>query len=153
MIARIPPKIILRVLTMRKALLLTLPTLALLGAAPAQATTYCRSDGARVHDGAVVTTGWTMTSSRARFILHPSQRAPTTHCSVSWRSLGGFYRPIEILERPRLNTATSSRYQISYRALNPGLDRLVIRVHWLGLQNQPMSAVVIYNISVVDHEL
>jgi hypothetical protein len=124
-----------------------------LGALPANATTYCRSDPVSVHDGATVTTSWQMTSSRARRMVHPSQKAPTTHCSTGWRVLGGFYRPIEMIEKPRLNTATSGRYAISYRALNAGNDRMVIRVYWLSRTNQTMSGTVIYNIQVVDHEL
>lgn len=138
---------------MRARLLLSALVLFFLGVSAAQATTYCEAGALNLQDGATLTTSWRMTSSQARRIVHPAQTKPTSTCVFTWRVLGGFYRPIEILEKPRLNTAVAGRYALSYRALNLGHDRMVIRIYWLTPSNQTRSATVIYDIDVVGYEL
>lgn len=128
----------------------------LLGAEGAQAMDfYCRHSGIRIYDGGEFEENWEVVNSSARRVQLPAQAKPTTGCSISWQSVGAFYRPAEIIEAPRLGSArTVSNYRIFYKSARNGQDRLTTRIHWIsGSSGKVMSAIVHYNITVTDRPL
>jgi hypothetical protein len=128
----------------------------LLGTDGAQAMdVYCRHTGIRIYDGGEFQENWEVVNSSARRVQMPAQTKPTTGCSISWRSSGGFYRPPEIIEAPRLGSARAvSNYRIFYQSARNGQDRLTTRIHWINASSgKLMSAIVRYNITVTDRPL
>jgi hypothetical protein len=117
---------------------------------------YCRHSGIRnIYDGGEFDENWEVVNSSVRRVQMPTQTKPTTGCRISWRSVGGFYRPPEIIEVPRLGSArVVSNYRISYQSERNGQDRVTTRIHWLNASSgKPQSAIVHYNIRVTDRPL
>jgi hypothetical protein len=128
----------------------------LLGADGAQARdVFCRHYGIRVYDGGEFQSNWDVVNSAVPRPLLPGHTKPPTGCSMSWRSVGALYRPIEIIEAPRLGTARLvSNYRIYYQSAHSGQDRMTTRVHWTSASSgKPQSAIVHYNITVMDRPL
>lgn len=113
---------------------------------------YCRFDqGLSVHDGGEYSRNWTVVTSGVRTVQLAGKDKPTKGCSSNWRSLGGFYRPIEIVKGPSLGGArVGPRYRVFYASTRTGNDELAFKVHWLSRTGEKQSALVKYNISVVD---
>src|SRR5258708_13346181 len=67
---------------------------------------YCRHSGIRnIYDGGEFDENWEVVNSSVRRVQMPGQTNPTTGCHISWRSVGGFYRPPEIIHAPPLSPA------------------------------------------------
>src|SRR5258708_19690764 len=67
---------------------------------------YCRHSGIRnIYDGGEFDENWEVVNSSVRRVQMPGQTNPTTGCHISWRSVGGFYPPPQIIEAPRLGSA------------------------------------------------
>jgi hypothetical protein len=132
-----------------------LPALLLVMPGRAQALeTYCDGQGGRVHDGGEYHRTWTVVHPSARRVQLPGQTKPTTWCTSSWASVGGMYRPIEIIKPPKHGKGQiSSTYRVSYLASKLGPDEMSIRIHWVGMTGQLQSAVVHYRINVIDRPL
>jgi hypothetical protein len=138
------------------SLLSILVVVLLLGAAGAQAgDVYCRHSGIRVHDGGEFQENWDVVNSAVRRVQRPDQTKPTTGCNISWRSVGAIYRPVEIIQAPRLGSARAvSNYRLFYQSARTGQDRLTARIHWTSPSSGKLqSAIVHYNINVVDRPL
>lgn len=117
---------------------------------------YCRHSGIRnIYDGGEFDENWEVVNSSVRRAQMPGQTNPTTGCHISWRSVGGFYRPPEIIEAPRLGSARAvSNYRIFYQSARNGQDRVITRIHWINASSGKLqSAIVRYNITVTDRPL
>jgi len=117
--------------------------------------TYCVSTPLHIVDGSDVSADWKITSALSRKPQIPGQQKPTTGCSNNWNSLGAFYKPIEIIQKPKLGSAKiGPRYRIFYSSNKVGNDELVVRIHWVAdTTTQLSSAIVRYHIIVFDHSL
>ena len=125
-------------------------------ATPSFATeTYCQSSYINVYDGAEREADWTVVIGSARKAQKLGKDNPTTGCSSSWRSLGPFYRPIEILKSPKIGeTKINPRYRIFFKPTKIGQDELIVRIHWIqGTTTKKASAIVKYKIRVVDRPI
>jgi hypothetical protein len=116
---------------------------------------YCRADYVRVQDGGEYQVKWDIVNSKARRPQLPGQTRATTGCNNGWRSLGAFYRPLEIIQAPKLGRArVTGNYRLFYESARNGQDAVAIRVHWIQASTGKLqSAVVRYNITVTDHPL
>src|SRR5258708_9743349 len=94
---------------------------------------YCRHSGIRnIYDGGEFDENWEVVNSSVRRVQMPGQTNPTTGCHISWRSVGGFYRPPEIIEAPRPCSARPvSNYRIFYQSPRNGQDPRVPPLHWI----------------------
>jgi hypothetical protein len=65
------------------------------------------------------------------------------------------YRPIEIIQRPKLGQARIiNTYRVFYQSASNGDDALTVRVHWVQASTGKLqSAIVHYNIHVTDQPL
>jgi hypothetical protein len=116
--------------------------------------TYCSGSYVRVYDGGTFASEHTAVIGSARKTQLPGQRNPTTGCSYNWNSLGGFYRPIEILKQPRLGSVSvPQKYRIFYKPTKVGNDEFVVRIHWIGPVGKLQSAVVTYRIRNIDRPI
>ena len=116
---------------------------------------YCNAGYSRIHNGGEYQVDWKVVSSGARRVQMPGQTKPTRGCTYSWRSLGAFHRPPEIVQAPRLGRArVVSNYRLYYESGHAGQDTLGVRIHWIqSSSGELQSAVVRYNITVTDHPL
>jgi hypothetical protein len=115
---------------------------------------YCRNSGTLIHDGSETREDWYVVNSGVRRVQMPIQTKPTTGCAVNWHSLGAMYRPPEVIAAPKLGKAQIvNNYRIYYQSARNGDDHLAVRIHWFAGGNRLQSAVVHYDIHVVDHPL
>jgi hypothetical protein len=124
-----------------------LPPLLLMTAPAGALESYCDSSYVRVRDGGHYEAPWKVVHPKAR-------RGGSTTCSLSYSSVGGMYRPIEIIKAPRNGEAhISNTYRIVYKPSKIGPDELVIKIHWIGQTGERSAGTVRYNIQVVDRPL
>jgi len=91
--------------------------------------TYCQGEGGRIYDGGTFTINNTTVIGSARKPQLPGQEKATTGCSYNWNSLGGFYRPIEVIKQPKLGAVSVPRkYLIFYKPTKTGNDEFVVRI-------------------------
>jgi hypothetical protein len=116
----------------------------------ASAETYCRSGYLQtIYNGANLTVDWTVTAASGRRVQNLMQTHATTGCSWSMQTLGGMNRPIQVTQQPRLGTIKlPRRYQVFYRADQPGTDAFAIRVYWIR-DGKQSEANVNFNVKVV----
>jgi hypothetical protein len=116
--------------------------------------TYCDSDSVRLYNGGHFEKKWSVTHATARRVQLPGQKEPTKWCSISFGSVGGMYRPIEIVQPPKVGQAkVTNTYRVLYQSAKPGPDELTIKVHWIGRTGALQEATVHYSIQVVDKPL
>lgn len=123
----------------------------LLGAGSAQARDiYCDMKGGgspnRVRD-------WYVVVDQVRTPQLPGSKKPTIGCSVHFSSVGGMYRPLELVTKPTLGQVKTGRNSIYYRSSKSGEDFLSIRLHEVGRTGSLTSGVFQYRIHVVDRPL
>ena len=134
-----------------KLMLLALPALVLAGVSEASARDiYCDMKGGgstdRVRD-------WFVVNSKARTPQMPGQTKPTTSCSITFNSVGGMHRPIEIITRPKLGEAKTSYGTLYYRSAKNGEDFLAIRMHEVTRTGGLQTLIFKYRIIVTDRPL
>ncbi len=135
---------------MKSASWILLPAL-LLGTTVAQARDiYCDMKGGgspnRVRD-------WYVVIDKARTPQLPGSKKPSIGCGVSFSSVGGMYRPLELVTKPTLGEVKTGRNSIHYRSSKSGEDFLSIRLHEVGRTGSLTSGVFQYRIHVVDRPL
>jgi hypothetical protein len=138
-----------------KAAWIVLPALLLAAGSAQSMEIYCRADHARIHDGGEYQVNWQVVNAHARRPQLPGQTKATTGCNFNWNSLGGFHRPAEILQAPKLGHArVLNNYRIFYESARNGQDAFAIRVHWIQYNSGSLqSAIVRYNVTVTDQPL
>ena len=136
-----------------KGMWILLPAL-LLGTASAQARDiYCDTKGGSLPAGSECTEDWYVTNYKVRKPQLPGQTTASTSCGISFESIGGMYRPIEVLTRPKLGEIRTSYNRFSYRSAKNGEDLVSIKFHRLGRTGALESSVIHFRIHVVDHPL
>jgi hypothetical protein len=122
-----------------------------LGAGAAQARDiYCDMKGFGSTDRV---REWFVVNSSVRKPQLPGQTTPNPSCSISFQSLGGMYRPIEIVTKPKLGEAKTSYNRLYYRSSKSGEDFVSIRQYEVGRTGGTESSVFQYRIHVVDKPL
>jgi hypothetical protein len=117
------------------------------------ATTYCYYPPNSQYFDGENKREWTMTASKFRRILMPTQTKPTTSCAVNFSNIGTINK-LSFIKKPTLNSADIWRgYQINYQALKSGEDTMIIEIEWFDRSNNLRRGTVSYTIHVVEHEL
>lgn len=75
-------------------------------------------------------------------------QAAKSFCYSDWRSLTALSKFL-VVQPPRLGTMSLRGYRIAYRGEKLGRDVAIVKIGWLSRTNQPMSALVTYNINVL----
>jgi hypothetical protein len=117
---------------------------------------YCRgSHTIHFYPGGEFHKTWDVVNSTVRKVQLPGRTKPTTGCSSDWNSVGGMYRPIEIIQAPKLGQARIVHtYRVFYKSAKNGQDALTIRLHWVDRHTGKLSsAVVHFDIHVTDQPL
>jgi hypothetical protein len=116
---------------------------------------YCESNHTHPYNGGEFHSKWYVVNSSVRKAQLPGQKKPSTACYVSWSSVGAMYRPIEIIEKPKLGQAAVFRtYTVGYRSAKNGQDSFAYRLHWVDARTGKLSSAVIrVDIQVVDKPL
>jgi hypothetical protein len=115
---------------------------------------YCDSRGVAIYDGADLHMIWHVVNSKVRTVQIPGQTKPTAWCGAAFNTAGEIYRPIEIIQRPKLGQArVAQRYMVGYTSAKSGHDAMAIRIHWLMSGGKPASAVIHIDVDVTDKPL
>lgn len=98
---------------------------------------------------------WHVVNSTVRTVQMPTQKKPSTGCNDDWSSVGGMYRPIEIIQAPKLGEARILHtYRVFYKSAKNGHDALTVRIYLAERRTGRLgSAIVHYNITVTDKPL
>ena len=133
-----------------KAVWILAATLALSAGSAQARDIYCDMKGCgspdRVRD-------WFVVVDKVRTPQLPGSKKPSIGCSVLFSSVGGMYRPIELITRPKLGEVRTSHNRISYRSSRVGQDLVAIRLHEVGRTGALTSHIIQYRIHVVDRPL
>ena len=132
-----------------------LPAMLLAGTPARAADLYCFNRGGTLPAGAEYTHDWIVTNEKARKprMWQGRIQKPPSGCRIDFNSVGGMYRPIEILARPKNGEFKSTHYSVYYRSTKSGEDYLSIRFHRLGRTGSPESSVINLRIRVVDRPI
>jgi hypothetical protein len=123
----------------------------LLGSTAASARDiYCDLNGGGSSDR---TREWFVVNANVRKPQLPGQTKPFPYCSVVFESVGGMYRPIEIVTPPKLGEAKTGHNRLLYRSVKNGEDFVAIRMHRVGRTGSLESSVFSYRIHVTDKPL
>lgn len=134
-----------------KLILLALPALVAAGVSAAQARDiYCDMKGGGSTDRV---REWLVVNYKARTVQLPGQKKPSTSCSITFNSVGGIYRPIEIVTKPKLGEAKTSYGTLYYRSARSGEDFVAIRMHEVTRNGGTQSFIFKYRITVTDRPL
>jgi hypothetical protein len=121
---------------------IVLPAILLAGEPARALDIYCFNKGGSLPSGAEYTHDWIITNEKAR--------KPPSGCRIDFDSVGGMYRPIEILARPKSGEFKSTHNAIYYRSTTSGEDQVSVRWHRLDRTGKPESSIVHLRIKVVD---
>jgi hypothetical protein len=133
-----------------KAALILLPVLLLGSTAASARDIYCDLNGGGSTDR---TREWFVVNTNIRKPQLPGQTKPNPYCSVSFQSVGGMYRPIEIVTPPKLGEVKTGHNRLLYRSVRNGEDFVAIRMHRVGRTGGLESSIFSYRIHVVDKPL
>jgi hypothetical protein len=115
---------------------------------------YCHLVGGGVlHNGGEFSRDWYVVNSQVRKPQLPGQTKPTVGCTITYSSLGPMYRPVEILQKPKLGELQTGNSRISYRSSRTGEDVIRVRFHTVGRTGGLESSVITYRIHVVDRPI
>jgi hypothetical protein len=114
---------------------------------------YCSARGGSLPNGVDISDDWYVVNYKVRKPQLPGQTKPITSCGISFNSVGGMYRPIEVVTRPKLGELATSYNRVSYRSAKNGDDILVIRFHRLGPSGGRETSLLTLRIHVVDKPL
>jgi hypothetical protein len=138
---------------MKTAGCILLPLL-LFSAATAEARDiYCNSQPGRFPAGTDFTREWYVVNSTVRKPQLPGQTKASVGCVLTFGTLSGMRRPIEILVKPMLGEAKTTINSIIYRSAKNGQDFVKVRFHWVGRAGALETSVGSYRIHVVDKPL
>ena len=133
-----------------KAATILLAILLLSGATAQARDVYCDFKGGgspdRVRD-------WFVVNSAVRKPQLPGQTKPSTGCTVVFNSVGGMYRPIELVTKPTLGEAKTGYNTLHYRSAKNGDDFVAVRMHEVGRTGSLETRLFQYRIHVVDRPL
>ena len=133
-----------------KATWILLPAL-LLGTASAQARdTYCDFKGYGSPDRV---REWFVVNEKVRTPQLPGSTKPPSGCAINMESVGGMYRPLEVVTKPKLGEFRTTYNRVYYRSFRNGEDFIAVRVHEVGRTGTLQSFILQYRIHVVDHPL
>jgi hypothetical protein len=115
---------------------------------------YCSVSHVSARDGGEYRATWRVVNSTVRKV-RPPETKPTTGCDFSWNSVGGMYRPVEIVQAPKLGQVRIVHtYRVFYTSAKNGQDTMTTRLHWLDKSNgKRSSAIIHYDIQVTDKPL
>lgn len=114
---------------------------------------YCDVKGGRLPDGAERTDDWYVVNSTVRKPQLPGQTKASPICGITFNSVGGMHRPIEMIAKPKLGQAQTTYNRVTYSSAKSGEDSLTIKFHHLGRTGGIQSAIVHFRIHVVDRPL
>ena len=132
---------------------IVLPAILLAGEPARALDVYCFNKGGSLPSGAEYTHDWIITNEKARkpqTWLEKKNNKPPSGCRIDFDSVGGMYRPIEILARPKSGEFKSTHNAIYYRSTTSGEDQVSVRWHRLDRTGKPESSIVHLRIKVVD---
>jgi hypothetical protein len=133
------------------------PALLLLGSGNAWGRDiYCAgSHTLHLIEGAELQKIWRVVNSTVRRVQLPGRTKPSTGCSYSWNSVGGLYRPIEIVQRPKLGQARITRnYRINYSSAKNGEDEMMVRIYFIPKGTTRQATLTVhYHITVTDQPI
>jgi hypothetical protein len=133
-----------------KGIWILLPAL-LLGVASAQARdTYCDFKGYGSPDRV---REWFVTNEKVRTPQLPGSSKAPSGCAISMESVGGMYRPLEVVTKPKLGEFRTTHNMVYYRSFKNGEDFIAVRVYEVGRTGTLGSHVLQYRIHVVDRPL
>jgi hypothetical protein len=127
-----------------------LPLLLLGSTAAGARDIYCDLNGGGSTDR---TREWAVVNANVRKPQLPGQTRATSYCSISYESVGGMYRPIEVVTRPKLGEIKTTHNRLYYRSVRNGEDFVSIRMHRVGRTGGLESSVFSYHIRVTDRPL
>ena len=96
---------------------------------------------------------WFVVNEKVRKPQLPGRKKPTIGCSVAFQSVGGMYRPIELVTRPKLGEVKIGHNRLYYRSAKNGEDFVSVRLHEVSRTGGLISNVFQYRIQVVDRPL
>src|SRR5690242_3961182 len=96
---------------------------------------------------------WTVVNSKVRKPQLPGSTKPSIGCSINFNSVGGIYRPIEIVTKPKLGEARTNYNTLFYRSAKNGEDYVAIRMNQVTRNGGTESLIFKYRITVIDRPI
>ena len=122
---------------------------AMLASGPVLAQSYCRVPSFNYQRGTAVATTMRVVVATVPRPSVPG-RAPQGWCNIPFRSMNPFYKPIQVVERPRLGQVASGSYSIRYRSNAVGSDAFAFKVFQSDMRtNQTTETQVTVSVEVV----
>ena len=136
-----------------KAVWILLPAMLVVTCTAQAGDIYCFNKGGTSPAGTELTDDWYVVNSKVRKPQLPGQTKPTVGCRIDFSSVGGMYRPIEVITRPKLGDLKTSHNALFYRSDKNGEDQISVRFHRVGRTGQLESSIIHLRVHVVDKPL
>jgi hypothetical protein len=114
---------------------------------------YCDARSHALPNGTERSLDWYVVNDTVRKPQLPGRTKASSGCSITFSSLGGTTRPIEIIASPKLGEAKTTLNRLDYRSKKNGEDLVTVRFHRVGRTGGLESSIVHYRIHVTDQPL
>jgi hypothetical protein len=115
----------------------------------AQAETYCKVNAGQYSLGEK--TAAVKMKVVADTVKRPERipgQEPSAWCVINFYGYA-FYKPIELVQKPKLGKVETAQYRVRYRASKPGTDTFVFKVHQMDRMNETAEMTATVEVEVV----